>query len=116
MPSATRGRRSIETSRERPGHAGRAVRTVVATPFTPTLDSGRARRTYGIVSALAKHGPVDVVFGAFGGPAPDPAYRERPGVKLHRVDRPGAAARVPAYLRARAAGVPGELARGVWPG
>jgi polysaccharide biosynthesis protein PslH len=89
---------------------------VVATPFTPTLDSGRARRTYGIVRALAEHGPVDVVFGAFGGAAPDPAYRHMPGVQLHRVDRPGATARLPAYLRARAAGVPGELARGVWPG
>jgi glycosyltransferase involved in cell wall biosynthesis len=88
----------------------------VATPFTPTLDSGRARRTYGIVRALAEQGPVDVVFGAFGAVAPDSAYRGLHGVELHRVDRPPAAARLPAYVRARAAGVPAELARGVWPG
>jgi len=88
----------------------------VATPFTPALESGRARRTYGIVRALAEHGPVDLVFGAFGAAAPDPAYHGLPGVELHRVDRPSAFTRLPAYLRARAAGVPEELARGVWPG
>jgi glycosyltransferase involved in cell wall biosynthesis len=92
------------------------VRSVVATPFTPTLDSGRARRTYGIVRALAEHGRVDVVFGAFGAAGPDSAYRGLRGVQLHRVERPPAATRLPAYARARAAGVPGELARGVWPG
>lgn len=87
----------------------------MATPFTPTLDSGRARRTYGIVKALSAHGPVDLVFGAFGAPDHDPAYAAVPRVTLHRVERPSGPARVPGYVRARAAGVPGELARGVWP-
>jgi polysaccharide biosynthesis protein PslH len=32
------------------------------------------------------------------------------------VERPPATTRLPAYVRARAAGVPGELARGIWPG
>jgi polysaccharide biosynthesis protein PslH len=91
------------------------VKSVVATAFTPTLDSGRGRRTYGIVGALAAHGRVDVVFGAFGAADPDPAYARLPQVALHRVDRPSAAARLPAYARARLAGVPAELARGVWP-
>ena len=50
------------------------MRTILATSFTPTLDSGRARRTYGIVRALAAIGPVDLVYGAFGADAPDPAY------------------------------------------
>jgi polysaccharide biosynthesis protein PslH len=88
---------------------------VIATPFMPTLDSGRARRTYGIVKALARHGPVELVYGAFGGVDPDTAYAGLAQVTLHRIERPPAAARLPAYLQARAAGVPGELARGVWP-
>lgn len=91
------------------------MRTVLATPFTPTLDSGRARRTYGIVRALAALGPVDIVYGAFGGPAPDDAYLGLADVRLHRVDRPGTAARLPAYLRARLKGVPDDFARGIWP-
>jgi hypothetical protein len=93
-----------------------AVRTVIATSFTPTLDSGRARRPYGLVRALAAHGPVDLVYGAFGGERPDPAYGEVGGVRLHPVERPGRLERLPAYLRARRAGVPSNFARGVWPG
>lgn len=92
------------------------MRTVLATPFTPSLDSGRARRTYGLVGALAAHGPVDVVYGAFGEPQPDPAYAELAGVDLHRVERSGRLTRAPTYLRARLAGVPDDFARGIWPG
>jgi glycosyltransferase involved in cell wall biosynthesis len=92
------------------------VRTVVATSFTPTLDSGRARRTYGLVRALAAHGPVDVVYGGFGAERPDSAYGRVDGVRLHQVERPGWLRRLPAYLRARRAGVPDDFARGVWPG
>jgi len=89
---------------------------VIATPFTPTLDSGRARRTYGIVKALAQHGPVDMVYGAFGAGAPDPAYEALEGLPLHRTESPSAVARLPAYLRARVVGgAPEGFARGVWP-
>lgn len=91
------------------------METVLATPFTPTLDSGRARRTYGIVRALAAHGPVDVVYGVFGAEAPDPAYSGLVNVRLHRVERPGLLQRAPAYLRARLRGLPSEFARGIWP-
>lgn len=92
------------------------MRTVLATPFTPSLDSGRARRTYGIVRALAAHGPIDVVYGAFGAAEPDPAYLALSDARLHRVERPGRLERVPAYLSARLRGVPGDFARGIWPG
>jgi polysaccharide biosynthesis protein PslH len=92
------------------------MRTAIATSFTPTLDSGRARRTYGIVRAVAAHGPVDLIYGAFGAQDPDPAYEEIEGLRLHRVERPGMAARLPAYLRARLRGVPEDFARGIWPG
>jgi glycosyltransferase involved in cell wall biosynthesis len=91
------------------------MRTAIATSFTPTLDSGRARRTYGIVRALAAGGPVDLVYGAFGADRPDPAYEGIPGLSLHRVERPGTVARLPAYLRARLRGVPDDFARGIWP-
>jgi glycosyltransferase involved in cell wall biosynthesis len=92
------------------------MRTVLATSFTPTLDSGRARRTYGIVRALAAAGPVDLVYGAFGAEEPDIAYRSLPSVTMHRVERPGPLARAPAYLRALLSGVPNDFARGIWPG
>ena len=89
----------------------------IATSFTPTLDSGRARRTYGIVRALAAHGPVDLVYGAFGADrARTPPTRRSTGLRLHRVERPGPlepAARLPARPPARRAGRlrPRDLAR-----
>jgi glycosyltransferase involved in cell wall biosynthesis len=92
------------------------MRTAIATSFTPTLDSGRARRTYGIVRALAAAGPVDLVYGAFGAEQPDPAYESIAGVRLHRIERPGTLERLPAYARARLSGVPESFARGIWPG
>lgn len=91
------------------------METVLATPFTPTLDSGRARRTYGIARALAAQGPVEIVYGRFGAAQPDPAYADLERVNLHPVERPGRLARVPAYLRARSRGLPGDFARGIWP-
>jgi polysaccharide biosynthesis protein PslH len=91
------------------------MRTVLATSHTPTLDSGRARRTFGLVRALAALGPVDLVYGAFGATDPDPAFEQLSGVRLHRVDRPGRFRRVAAYLPARASGVPDDFARGIWP-
>lgn len=91
------------------------MRTAIATSYTPTLDSGRARRTYGIVRALAATEPVDLVYGAFGAAAPDPAYERIPGLTMHRVERPAPLSRLPTYARARLSGVPGDFARGIWP-
>jgi glycosyltransferase involved in cell wall biosynthesis len=92
------------------------MRTAIATSFTPSLDSGRARRTYGIVRALAAGGPVDLIYGAFGAASPDPAYEEIAALRLHRVERPGPLERLPVYARARLRGVPDDFARGIWPG
>jgi glycosyltransferase involved in cell wall biosynthesis len=91
------------------------MRTVVASSYMPTLDSGRARRTYALIRALAANGPVTLVYGAFGGPGVDPAYDAIEGLELHRVERPGRLERLPAYARARLAGVPEDFARGIWP-
>jgi glycosyltransferase involved in cell wall biosynthesis len=92
------------------------MRTVIATSFTPTLDSGRARRTHGIVRALAALGPVELVYGAFGAEDPDPTYEQIENLTMHRVERPGALERLPAYARARLRRVPEDFARGIWPG
>jgi glycosyltransferase involved in cell wall biosynthesis len=92
------------------------MRTILATSFTPTIDSGRARRTYGVVAALAHHGPLDLVYGAFGADEIDPAYLTLPEISFHRVSRPGRLQRLPSYLRARRSGVPSDFARGIWAG
>jgi len=91
------------------------MRTVVASSYTPTLDSGRARRTYGLVRALATFGPLEMVYAAFGDVDVHPAFESIEGLTLHRVERPGALSRLPAYARARFAGVPEPFARGIWP-
>jgi polysaccharide biosynthesis protein PslH len=91
------------------------MRTVVASSYMPTLDSGRARRTYALIRALAAAGPVTLVYGAFGGSEVDAAYDDIEGLELCRVERPGRFDRLPAYLRARLAGVPDDFARGIWP-
>ena len=91
------------------------MRTVVASSYTPTLDSGRARRTYGLVRALAGYGPLEMVYAAFGEVGVDPAFEAIEGLTLHRVERPGTVSRLPAYARARLAGVPEPFARGIWP-
>src|SRR5882757_5553359 len=92
------------------------MRTVIATSFTPTLDSGRARRTYGVVAALSRHGEIDLVYGRFGADRPDPRFEALPNITFHPVERPSAPGRLPAYARARLGGIPGDFARGIWPG
>jgi glycosyltransferase involved in cell wall biosynthesis len=92
------------------------MQTVFVTPFTPSLDSGRARRTWSIVWALAAAGPVDLVYGEFGAAAIDPVYEGLSDVSFHPVPRPGRLERLPAYARARLRGVPQSFARAIWPG
>jgi polysaccharide biosynthesis protein PslH len=91
------------------------MQTVVASSYTPTLDSGRARRTYSLIRALAELGPVDLVYGAFGSPTVDPAFEAIADLRLHRIERPGRLGRLPTYLRARRAGVAPTFAEGIWP-
>ncbi len=85
------------------------------TSYTPVLGSGRASRTYGIVRALAVHGPVDLLHTRFGSPEPDPAYAAIDGVRLHAVSSSRGARRGLAWARARASGAPRAVARGVSP-
>jgi glycosyltransferase involved in cell wall biosynthesis len=88
-------------------------RAVVVSSYTPTVESGRGRRTYGLVRALAAAGPVDFVHTRFGAPAPSSQYRDLPGLTLHPVARSRGPRRALAFLRARAAGAPTPIARGV---
>jgi glycosyltransferase involved in cell wall biosynthesis len=69
-----------------------------------------------LVRALSAQGRLDFVYGAFGAENPDTAYEELADVHLHRVERPPPRERASAYLRGRLSGVPGDFARGIWPG
>ena len=91
------------------------MRTVIATSFTPTLDSGRARRTYGVVAALARHGEIDLVYGRFGADAPDRRFEELPNVTFHPVDRPSSRPACPPTCGPASRGIPDDFARGIWP-
>jgi polysaccharide biosynthesis protein PslH len=98
------------------GHHGeRAARDLLVTTHTPALRSGRAMRTYGIARALAMSGGLTLLYARFGAEQPDAAFRAIPGVELREVVPSRGARRMIAYARARIAGVPDGLARGVSP-
>jgi glycosyltransferase involved in cell wall biosynthesis len=83
---------------------------------TPTLGTGRALRTYGIVRALALSGPLDLLYVRFGDwSEPGPEYRELERVRLHAVEPSRGVRRGLAYLRARFGRVPPAYARGISP-
>jgi glycosyltransferase involved in cell wall biosynthesis len=88
---------------------------LLVTSHTPVLGSGRALRTYGVVAALARSGPVEVAYVAFDAAAPSAAYAQLPGVTLRRLEASRGARRALAYARARLQGVPGDLARAISP-
>jgi polysaccharide biosynthesis protein PslH len=87
--------------------------SLVVSSYTPTLGSGRAQRTYGIVRALASNEPVDLLYVQFGASTPDRAYAMLKDVRLHKVVSSRGASRAFAYLRARRFGAPPAVARGV---
>jgi glycosyltransferase involved in cell wall biosynthesis len=89
--------------------------TLVVSSYMPARGTGRGARTYGIVRALAAHGPVDLLHTRFGAAAPDPSYVAIDGVSLHAVTNSRGARRGLAWARSRARGVPKPVARGVSP-
>jgi glycosyltransferase involved in cell wall biosynthesis len=91
------------------------VGDLLVTTHTPVLRSGRDVRTYGIARALAAAGPLTLLYARFGAPAPDPAFREIPGIELREVVPSRGLRRALAYVRARLAGVPDGFARGISP-
>jgi glycosyltransferase involved in cell wall biosynthesis len=88
---------------------------LVVTPFTPTVDRGRALRTFGVIAALAHHRNVEVLFKRFGASDPPPEYAQLGGVRLQEVPATSWAAHALCYGRARLAGVPAGDARGLSP-
>jgi len=88
---------------------------LVVTPFTPTVDRGRALRTYGVVAALAQHRNVEVIFKRFGDPEPAEEFGRLAGVHLRGVEDLNRVARALLYVHARLGGVPRGVARSMSP-
>ncbi|MGH2914683.1 MAG: glycosyltransferase family 4 protein [Solirubrobacteraceae bacterium] len=86
---------------------------ILVTSMTPALGSGVALRTYGVSAALARLGPLEIRYIAFGGSEPAPEYGRLPGVTLTSLHASRGLARGLTFMRARARGVPSGLARGV---
>jgi polysaccharide biosynthesis protein PslH len=88
---------------------------LVVTPFTPTVDRGRAMRTYGVVAALAHHRAVEVLFKRFGATQPSEEYAKLERVRLEGITASKRGGRALLYGRARMGGVPSAIARGLSP-
>jgi len=92
------------------------VRDLLVSTHTPVLRSGRAVRTYGVARALAAAGDgLDLLYVRFEAEHADAAFTAIPGVRMHEVISSRGARRALAYARARAAGVPASIARGISP-
>jgi hypothetical protein len=90
-----------------------AMADLIITPWTPGLGGGQRMRTYGIVRALAAHGPVDVLYPAVDEAPPSREYRAIPRVTFHPVEPRRGPGRALAFGTAVARGVPPSFARGV---
>lgn len=88
---------------------------LLLTAYTPRTDTGRGVRTYGVVAALARLGPVEVAYRPFEEAEPDAAFRSLAGVTLTALEPGGGLPRLAAYARARLHGTPSAFARGVVP-
>lgn len=66
------------------GVASRGADLVVSC-YTPTVDRGRALRTYGVIAALARDRDVDVLFKPFGANEPPKEYMLLPHVRLSAI-------------------------------
>src|SRR4051812_11825238 len=86
---------------------------LVVTPWTPGVGGGQRLRTYGIVRALAGHGPVDVLYPAIDETPPSPEYRAMANVSVHPVEPNRGPGRAVAFAGAVARGVPPGFARGM---
>lgn len=89
------------------------TRTLLVSSYTPARGSGRGVRTYGLARALAAHGPVDLLYSRFDRPEPAAEFRAIDGLTLHEAVPGRGPRRALAYARARVAGVPAPVARGV---
>lgn len=88
---------------------------VIVSSVTPILGSGTGLRTYGVTAALARHGAVELAYVVFGADRPAAAYEQLTNVTMRPLRASRGVARGLAFARARARGVPSDLARGVSP-
>jgi glycosyltransferase involved in cell wall biosynthesis len=88
---------------------------LLVSAITPTLASGTGLRTYGVIAALARHGPLEVAYVEFGAAAPAPEYGQMPNVTMRRLRASRDFRRGAEFARALSRGVPLALARGVSP-
>jgi glycosyltransferase involved in cell wall biosynthesis len=86
---------------------------LIVTPWTPGLGGGQRMRTYGIVRALAAHGPVDVLYPALDETPPSREYQAISNVAFHPVAPKRGPGRALAFATAVARGVPPGFARGM---
>ena len=105
---------ALERSRPAISKAGAGSWDLLVSTHTPTLDSGRALRTYGVARALASERPLKLLYLPFGAADPAPEFA-RAGIELHEVRPSRGAKRLLAYARARVGGVPRDFARGISP-
>ena len=89
--------------------------TLIVTPYTPALGSGRALRLYTVVRALAALEPVVILYVRFGAADPGPEYTTLHAVDLRPVSASRGLRRALTFGLAVARGVPVPLARGVSP-
>jgi glycosyltransferase involved in cell wall biosynthesis len=87
---------------------------IVVTSYTPTVETGRGKRVYGVVRALAEADDVHLVYNVFGAAEPGSEF-DRPRIRLDPVVSSRGARRLTTYARALAAGVPSMFARGISP-
>jgi glycosyltransferase involved in cell wall biosynthesis len=83
--------------------------------YAPRTQSGQGLRTYAVVAALARLGPVEVAYRGFDAPEPDASFRALDGVTFISLDLGGGVRRAAAYAAARLRGTPAPWARGAAP-
>jgi polysaccharide biosynthesis protein PslH len=88
---------------------------LLVTAITPTLTTGTGLRTYGVVAALARRGPVEVAYVLWGAPEPAAEYARLENVAVRALGASRGPRRTLEYALALARRVPSDLARGVSP-
>jgi glycosyltransferase involved in cell wall biosynthesis len=89
-------------------------RDLFVSTFSPRLGNGRDLRTYTVIRALAAHGPIDVLYVAYGGP-PAEEFAADPTVTLHEIVKSRGPSRALLAAGIRARGWPWGIARACAP-
>ena len=88
---------------------------IVVTSYVPTRTNGRGLRTCGVITALARLGPVDVAYVPFGGDAPAPDLVADDRITLHQIRPSRGPRRLANTIAVTLTGTPWGLAKGASP-